>query len=77
MLSRKIQQVNYEGEVGKLLKKHLTNKRIEGYDLVGDEEFLMTVYYKDYMKSIDDLEIFDSDVFVASHPKTGMHLTTD
>lgn len=70
-MSRKIQQVSYAGEVGELLKTYFTEKTREGYVLVGDEEVIMPLYYEGFMQDINELEVFDSDVFVASHPKAG------
>lgn len=70
-MSRKIEQMKYEDEIEKRIQKHFVYENREGYVFVGEEKFVMPVYYQDYMKDIDELQICDSDVFVASHPKAG------
>lgn len=58
-------------EADKILLRDFTSDERAGYLLVGQDDILMTCYYEKYADKINNLEIRNSDIIVASHPKTG------
>lgn len=60
-------------EADKLLLRDSTSDTRTGYLEVGEDGILMTCYYQKYADRLNNLEIRDSDIIVASHPKTGTH----
>lgn len=71
MSMRAVQPVS---EADKILLRDLTSETRTGYLLVGEDDILMACYYKKYADKLNNLEIRDSDIIVASHPKTGRYL---
>lgn len=60
-------------EVDKILLRDFTTQTRQGYALVGEDDILVTCHYKKYAEEINNFEVRDSDIIVASHPKTGKY----
>ncbi|XP_044739367.1 luciferin sulfotransferase-like [Chrysoperla carnea] len=53
------------------LLKYFTCDFRKGYIEVTNKKFVLPQYYLEFMDKIDNFDVYDTDVFVVSHPKTG------
>ncbi|XP_044742537.1 luciferin sulfotransferase-like [Chrysoperla carnea] len=58
-------------EADEQLWKYFVNDFRKGYVEVTDKKFILPEYYVEFMDKIENFEVFDTDVFVITHPKTG------
>ncbi|KAF2883516.1 hypothetical protein ILUMI_22689 [Ignelater luminosus] len=72
-----ITEIGNDNEVDKLLNRVFTSPVRTGYVEVGEDKFCLPVYYRQYEESLKKFEIYDDDVFVCGHPKTGTTWCTE
>lgn len=63
-----------ENEIDKMLYE-FTHLYRTGYIEIGEEKTVMPLGYKEVAEEIENLEVKDSDIIVASYPKTGNYNT--
>ncbi|XP_044742946.1 luciferin sulfotransferase-like [Chrysoperla carnea] len=54
------------------LLKYFINDFRKGYVEVTNKKFVLPQYYMEFMDEIENFEVYDTDVFVVTHPKTGI-----
>ncbi|XP_044739336.1 luciferin sulfotransferase-like [Chrysoperla carnea] len=59
------------------LLKYFTSDFRKGYIEVTNKKFVLPQYYLEFMDKIENFEVYDTDVFVVSHPKTGTTWTQE
>lgn len=67
----KFEKLAYEGEVGRIMKEQILHDMCEEYVLVGEERTAHSKYFPKYANDIENFEVRNDDVFVASYPKAG------
>lgn len=70
-MTEKCKVIQPNTEIDRLLYEKFTNQFRKGYVEVGEEKICMPVAYKEIADEIENFEVRDSDIFIASHPKTG------
>ncbi|KAF2883514.1 hypothetical protein ILUMI_22687 [Ignelater luminosus] len=66
-----IRKIGNDNEIDKLLNRVFTFSERIGYVEVGKDNFCLPVYYEQNEEVVNNFEIYDDDVFVCGHPKTG------
>ncbi|KAF2883515.1 hypothetical protein ILUMI_22688 [Ignelater luminosus] len=66
-----ITEIGNDNEIDKLLNRVFTSPIRTGYVEVGEDKFCLPVYYQKYEESLKSFDIFEDDVFICGHPKTG------
>ncbi|XP_044739943.1 luciferin sulfotransferase-like [Chrysoperla carnea] len=59
------------------LLKYFTSDFRKGYIEVTNKKFVLPQYYLEFMEKIENFEVYDTDVYVVSHPKTGTTWTQE
>ncbi|XP_044742435.1 luciferin sulfotransferase-like [Chrysoperla carnea] len=57
--------------IDKNLYKYFINDFRKGYIEATDQKYVLPQYYVEFIEKIDNFEVYDTDVFVVTHPKTG------
>ncbi|KAK5638159.1 hypothetical protein RI129_012454 [Pyrocoelia pectoralis] len=66
-----------DDEVGRIIKRDLTNEIIDAYLLFGEDRVCLPKYYEEREAEIENFEIRNDDVIVASFPRTGTTWTQE
>ncbi|XP_044731509.1 luciferin sulfotransferase-like [Chrysoperla carnea] len=74
---QKIDPNNSNDPIDKKLYKYLINDFRKGYIEVTDKKYVFTQYYTEFIEKIENFEVYDTDIFVMSHPKTGTTWTQE
>lgn len=71
-MSDKCVEIKPNNPTDRLLYATFTCEFIKGYVEIGGEKICMPLAYKAIADEIENFEVRDTDIFVASHPKAGM-----
>jgi len=77
MAHLQIKEIPKDSEVNRILHDEMTDEFQQRYVLVGEDDTCMTIHYKKYAESIENLEVRGSDTWVCSYPKTGTTWTQE
>lgn len=67
----KLKKITDDDKIGRIICRDFTNPFRKSFILVGEEEMCIPEYYEKYAECIKNFEVRDTDVIVASFPKTG------
>lgn len=63
--------IQRDSETSRILLDYFMPKFRNGYVEIDEEKYLLPIDYLRFEESYDNFEVKNSDVYIASHPKTG------
>lgn len=71
-LSEKCKKIEPITEIDRLLYEKYTSDFRKGFVEIGEEKICMPLTFKDIADQIENFEVKDTDIFIASYPKAGL-----
>lgn len=71
----KVKTIESDREEDRMLNELAVSPVREKYVEIGDEKFVLPIYFNEYWERVNKFEVRDDDVYICGHMKTGKQLS--